>query len=429
MFIVSIALTPLISIEDAIYQTLLKVALIVALPALAILAWFVGTQGYLRSGKGVKFGIIDNVNSADMKNWGYARETLSQLFKSNRIRERVALRLVPPSKVIDETSRVEFSNRYHFDLLMHAHSEGKTLNLRILTREALDDDWTRATLTHIQALCSARQNKPWRELIPHASRNIYDAIIFIAASTFFTRRDFDNASVLLDELEEQLQHEFSVKDRPRAQVRWLKKMCLVAPGSFDISKGLPEKNDFDYALQKADESLEYGEEDPGVYLAAARLQFLAGDLERAEQLCAEAERYELTGSTLRNQCLDRAFLSCLKGQWDTSYEHYRKLFEEHNYTALHWSDLVAFVDLARELGYDHTEFLCVLYRRAAGMTVPNQLDEAAKQWVNADTSRSQLGALLQRSFRQPSKQRAKNKGRTKGGRGKGRKRQRKNRSR
>ena len=130
----------------------------------------------------------------------------------------------------------------------------------------------------------------------------------------------------------------------------------------------------------------------------ARIRFLTGDIDGAVELTYLAIRKIRAGSLPPQdpKCakyraiffLNKGFLSFIKIHWSSSAAFFTEMLSVEQHKLIEWDGVIDFIDYVASLGYEHVEFLQVLYRFIAGKGVADNLRRAAFSCGNEDGSRA-----------------------------------------
>lgn len=404
----SVTTAPLIDLNadpssgNAAVNTLARFGYVIALPLAMGICWLGVTQAYLRTGKGIKVGLVDTLTSGQVKEWSEAREVLADLVNRGQLRDKVSLRLVPRTAVRSETRLNNFISRYKFDLVLQIQgvTKGKEKNVSftVLNEDVLQNEWMSATMSHLAHLLKQRKGayQP-HEASRIVARSIQEAIIWLAAARYVSLQQLDDAIPLLRLLDSRLESAFTPDERPRPQIRWLIKACYISPTVFKIDNDLPSPESLEKFENRIALACNFDPTDAGPFTVLARIQFLRGNIPNAINSVNRAE--EIAGDKHQNLviCIDNGFLNLISSKFDKSAKAYSQLLDCHDVLSLDWSDLTAFADLCAEWNHPHVIFIRDLYRRLGDITIPKEISDEASKWLDEDESRASLRKIRNRA--------------------------------
>ncbi|MBA7691810.1 hypothetical protein ES703_100364 [subsurface metagenome] len=190
---------------------------------------------------------------------------------------------------------------------------------------------------------------------------------------------------------------------PRTKIRWLDMNCRLRVTEFS-NKEVPPLEELIEIGNFAETALCYFDESPSVPIAVARIRFFVGDIEGAIELTnrylQKIEELRKAGTKISDKALvtsnlNYGFLSFIQGHWVNAYKAYCNMLDVDGYKRENWESIVNFIDYVDDLEcYNGICYLQTLYRLIANKQVSPELSTAARDWVNEDECRKELGYLL-----------------------------------
>lgn len=389
-----------------------KWAVILLLPILFVLIWLLGTQIYLRTGTEVKIGLAYEGYKIDISDWKQTKTILKDLFKDEKLKNRVSLRFVPLRVVEAEKIGRRFAKRYGFTIILtlqQSETVDKKKPLHIgfsITTKQQALPYIKTNLQNTIAILSGlsnQQNKTAFDIIKNKALSLHNMLLLFVATHHFVSEHYEDASVILRHIDDSLKDIFPPVKQPRLSIREMDARCCISKLTFPISD-IPLPDDLERRIRFAERAMCYFDTFAFVYASIARARFLAGDLHSAIELtrqCSQViERLQSQGkiinpTALSTFYLNSGFLFFVQGHWHNSFSSYQKLLHDSDFKNQTWDGLVAFIDYVASLEfYEGIQCLQVLYRKIAGQPVSSSLNQAALNWIRDDGSRKSFEELL-----------------------------------
>jgi hypothetical protein len=397
-------------------------------PLLGLAIWFASTQLYLHTGQGTKVGLAYEGPKVSLSDWRETRLILKDLFASGQIQKRVSLRFVPLRATQAETRGNRYMKRYSFTVLLILEDSGKgehgkpfhKIGIGITTKKEAEP-YLKTSLQNALTILAARsKDKPTclKDLHRLQARTLHDLLLLFVATHCFVNQNYEDASAILQKIDESLASEFPIDKPPRMKIREFDAMCCIRPLSFPLSQ-IPEKQVMEQQIAFAERAMRYFGEFAAVYLALSRAKFLVGDIQAAVDLTAHAKEVirtlreksvPVSKPVLARIHLNSGFLSFVQGHWHKAHESYIAMLSVEEHSQEDWNALVSWIDYVETLEcFDGVPFLQVFYRKMASQRINDALRDKAMSWLGEDGSRDRLRGLLDRAgSRQTSKKRAAN---------------------
>ncbi len=387
-----------------------RVAIPVAVVLLVLLAWCSLTQLYLRSGGSLKIGLAYDGHRVDSTEWIRIVRTLQELFDSERQYLGVSVRLVPLSATKCKHRMRSFMSRYCFTQVYrveHAKalgsgavaSEPQRAPLRLKRCDPDDQRSTQLLQKHrlvckqVQIHCpNTATELDLANAHAHALRFIF--LLEVAAQLFVDDR-YEEAARILSHLDDQLK-DVSPDEHLRQQIRTLDVTCRLVDMPRDIDSP-PHGRQLEELHRRIEVLTRYLPVMPVVSLPVSLMRFYMGDVDGALTITDEALQSCGDPEVHTHLLLNKAFLSFIKTQWRTSSNAYTEFFRSDYAPRRDWDSLVAFIRYVSDVGYD-VSVLTVLYGRAAGKPVSDRDVAEARQWISADSSRTEFARLLEKDY-------------------------------
>jgi hypothetical protein len=381
----------------------LRIFTVGLMPVLACLVWLLSTQVYLRTGGPLKIGLVYDVHQVSMVDWCRTRSKLEGLFKTSKFKRKISLRLVPQSVMDDQQKAIGFRSRYRFFLLakiekspLAGEKKGTATKIVLFARQD-KDRFLEAAVSHVSALVHnlpPSGNLSLADIIDTEARRLCDAVLLFAGAACYLDEMYRETALIADHLFSELQA-LPEETEPKPRVRALAVMARLAAARFRMPD-IPDPLSLQEKLQFAETALPYLEASPDVGLVVARLRFIAGDIPGAVDMMGRLTKVPLQPRAKAAFCCSSGFLACIQARWHTAYDRYAELLGIEEYSNLDWPDIIAFADWAAEF-HENALYPRSLYRILGGVRRPGALKAAVQEWIDEDTSREKLGALLHTS--------------------------------
>lgn len=385
---------------------------LLGLPVLLDLLWIISTQFYLRTGSGVKIGVVYEGYKVDLADWKQTKAMLKDLFQDEKIKKKVSLRFVPLRVVQADKIGQRFAKRYSFTILLTLE-ESKTnndktpvkLGLSINTKQGALP-FMKTTIPHCLAILAARPNTKEQtalDILRNKALNLHDLLLFFVATHNFVMENYEDASAILRHIDQELDKARLEPMRPpRFQIREFFVRSCISKLNFSLSQ-VPSPDELEQRIQFAENAMPLFNDFAGVYTSISRAKFLIGDVDSAIQLttCFQARIEELqkTGHTINADVmftlhLNAGFLAFIQRHWEDAYNWYDQMIKLNGYKQ-DWSALVEFIDYVDSLEqYEGICYLKMLYRKLAGQAIGSSISQIAMKWLHAEDSHLILRPLL-----------------------------------
>lgn len=369
----------------------------------ALFLWCCWSQWYLRTGTNLKIGFVVNADRSAKSDWSKTIENVTELFHDAAFRHDITFKLIPECMVGTKSKLDRLYSRYDFSMVVAIRQteEPTQRHYKFEVKKIPPVDFKSVELafSNLQRILQPRSHQLQASSFcrPEAS-TIFEGILFICAFLFFVRRQYREASVLLEYLDSQLESHCMRNENPRRQIRSLDLAARMAPSSHDLSQNDIDRDWLEPALISAKSALKYAPEEPAVFFQIARLEFFNGDEQEAKRQVEEAFKYEsiFVPNTRVTAYIDKGFLALIDARWSEAYQAFRIVYRQTDHWLADWADLIKFADRMAELKYQGAAYIQGLYRALAGdCSRTSGYFEGAESWAAEDSSRELLGKLLE----------------------------------
>jgi hypothetical protein len=386
----------------------LGIATLLVAGALTLGIWYVARHVYIRSGRGVRIGIIYRGIRVPLDDWVWTRRKFKSLLDDRQLTNAVSLRMLPPHLYDSPARRDDLQKKLGYTMIVivtaspakHSHNPpALKVHFHAKSKAALSRDFLEATDRHIQNIVSNRPPPPndLASKLEYTATTLFELILLPLGVIAASDRRFNEATSLLRCLESRIADRFAHDQYPRRAVRYMISRCIVAPACFP-TKELPQGDALLEVADQADQAAtEFAGEFPDVYHIAARACFFANNLDLAINHATAGLEVAQSDKDKLYLSLDLAVLHLFKSHYAESRKYFSMVFDQFDYRSLNWLDLVDFADYSYDTCSDNALYIRALYRHISpNHSIPPTLASEVDAWLSADMSRSGLKALYRR---------------------------------